>query len=234
MPVRYLPWWAALTATLAILSAPWALDNNLLNLVFKPLTTLLLIAWAWPRGQGDAARPWLRAGLCLSLLGDIALLWPVAGFLPGLVSFLLAHLAYSLAFTRGGVRLWWPAVAAYAAVALLVLLQLWPGIGPALRGPVLAYVLALAAMAVLAASRWQRLRADPAKAAQAVLARWAAVGGALFMLSDATLAFNKFAGGVPWSGLWILLSYWLAQGAIVASLATAPGRASGVKSATNS
>ena len=36
----------------------------------------------------------------LSLVGDVALLWPREGFLPGLVAFLLAHLAYLAAFTR--------------------------------------------------------------------------------------------------------------------------------------
>jgi uncharacterized membrane protein YhhN len=215
---RTLPWLAALSALLAILSAPWALDTEALNVIFKPLTTILLIAWAWPRGAGEAARPWLRAGLGLSLLGDIALLWPSSGFLPGLVAFLLAHLAYSVGFTRGGGRLWWPVAGAYALVAAVVLSQVWPGVGPLLRGPVLAYVLALAGMATLAAGRWHKLRGQPA---QARLARWAALGGALFLLSDATLAVNKFAGPVPLSGLWILLSYWLAQGCIAASLAPA-------------
>ena len=44
------------------------------------------------------------AGLGLSLVGDVALMIP-QGFLAGLVAFLLAHLAYLVAFTRGGVRL---------------------------------------------------------------------------------------------------------------------------------
>lgn len=216
MLYRLLPWLIALSGALAISAAPWALHTEALNFVFKPLTTILLIAWAWPRGARSPQQPWLRAGLCLSLGGDIALLWPVAGFLPGLVCFLLAHLAYSVAFTRGGLRLWWPAALAYAAVAVGVLTQIWPGIAGPLRGPVLAYVLALASMAVLAASRWQAVRHDPVAGG---LARWAALGGALFMLSDATLAINKFAGPLWLSGLWILLSYWLAQACIAASLA---------------
>ena len=70
--------------------------------LLKPLTTALVIAFAIGRGQpGDARRRALLLGLCLSLLGDVALLWPQQGFLPGLVAFLLAHLAYLLAFTRG-------------------------------------------------------------------------------------------------------------------------------------
>jgi uncharacterized membrane protein YhhN len=38
-----------------------------------------------------------------------------------------------------------------------------------------------------------------------------ALGGALFLASDALLAINKFAGPLPLAGLWILASYWLAQ-----------------------
>lgn len=226
-----LPWLIVLSGALAISAAPWALATEALNWVFKPLTTLLLIAWAWPRGVGTPARAWLRAGLVLSLGGDIALLWPGPGFLPGLVCFLLAHLAYSLAFIRSGARLWWPAAVGYGAIALAVLLGLWPGIGPALRGPVVAYVLALAGMATLAAGRWWQVRGD---AVVVPLAGRAALGAALFLLSDATLAVNKFAGPVPLSGLWILLSYWWAQGLIAASLAPPTLGSSDVNTATKS
>ncbi|MEQ1871996.1 MAG: lysoplasmalogenase family protein, partial [Vicinamibacterales bacterium] len=51
------------------------------------------------------------------LAADVALLWPTQGFLPGLVSFLFAHLAYLVAFTRHQrFGAWWPAFAAYALV----------------------------------------------------------------------------------------------------------------------
>lgn len=36
----------------------------------------------------------MRTGLILSLAGDVALRWPIRGFLPGLVAFLLAQLAH--------------------------------------------------------------------------------------------------------------------------------------------
>jgi uncharacterized membrane protein YhhN len=46
-----------------------------------------------------------------------------------------------------------------------------------------------------------------------------ALGGALFVLSDALLAINRFAAPLPLSGLWILCSYWLAQVCIASWLA---------------
>ncbi|MFD2454334.1 lysoplasmalogenase family protein [Ideonella paludis] len=120
-------------ASLAIASAPWALNLPWLNFVFKPLATLVIIAYAWGRGLSEPLlRRWVVAGLVLSLGGDIALLWPEQGFLPGLVSFLLAHLCYLWAFTRRQrLAAWWPAFAAYALIAAAVLSQLWPGVpGP--------------------------------------------------------------------------------------------------------
>ena len=59
------------SALLAIASAPWALGLPALNFVFKPLTTLLIIALAWRRGRGQpAARRWVLAGLLCSLCGE--------------------------------------------------------------------------------------------------------------------------------------------------------------------
>lgn len=209
---------AALTAVLTIAAGPLGLAW--MNFVFKPLTTLLIIAWAWPRGAGEGARrAWLRAGLVLSLVGDVALLWPERGFLPGLVAFLLAHLAYIVAFTRGlrlGAR---PGpFVAYALVAGGLLWRLWPGVPAPLRAPVLAYVAALACMAAQAAGAWLVARRGPAEA-WAWRAAW---GGALFVASDATLAFNRFSSPVPAAGFWILATYWLAQAAIAGSLRPAP------------
>ena len=213
LPVSLPPLLIALiaSAALAIAAAPWALNQPLLAWIFKPLATLLVIAHAWPRG-GDqlSARHWVRLGLIWSLVGDVALLWPDKGFLPGLVSFLLAHLAYLMAFTRG-TRLaqHWMPFGAYALVAGGVLAALWPGVPEALRLPVLAYVLCLGAMAAQAAVVWRLGRERGA-----VLA----AGGALFMLSDALLATNKFAGPLPLASLWVLASYWAAQWCIASWL----------------
>lgn len=210
---------AAISGVLAIVSAPWALGQPWLNYVFKPATTLLLMLWAWPRGAGHPMQPWIRRALVCSLAGDVALMWPVSGFLPGLGSFMLAHLAYMVAFTRGGHRAWWwPALAFNAVVAAAVLNWLWPSIPAELQPPVLVYVVALSCMAALAAGRWQALRQDAAQAAQVSGARLAACGGLLFMLSDSLIAINKFAGPVPMDSLWVLVTYWVAQACFVSAL----------------
>lgn len=176
------------------------------SFLFKPLTTMLVIAYAWHRG-GDVPRQrrFILAGLVLSLAGDVFLLWPKAGFLPGLVSFLLAHLMYIAAFcvpARFAVR---PVpFVFYGIVAAGVLSQLWSSIPAALRAPVVAYVACLAAMAAQAAAWWRSNATNNN-------ARWAATGGVLFMSSDTLLAINKFAVPLPFASLWILVTYWAAQ-----------------------
>ena len=214
---RTLPWLATLSGAIAILAfigggPAWV------GFVFKPLTTLLIIAFAWPRG-GDALkqRRLIRTGLILSLAGDVFLLWPKEGFLPGLVAFLLAHLAYIAAFcvpVKLAARP--PVFVAYALIVAPILATLWPGIPGPLRAPVVVYVVCLATMAAQAGAWWRS--SVSAHAANQTLARAAALGGVLFMASDSLLAINKFGAPLPLASLWILLSYWLAQWCIASAL----------------
>ena len=212
---RLLPWLAAISGSIAILAAVGAVPAGL-HIVFKPLTTVLILAFAWPRGATQAKpRRLVRIGLVLSLLGDVALLWPQQGFLPGLIAFLLAHLAYIAAFCVPVRLAAKPLVfVVYGVVAAMILSLLWGGVPAALRAPVVAYVLCLATMAAQAGVWW---RASAGRA-DAALARHAAIGGLLFMVSDTLLATNKFAVPLPLAPLWILATYWLAQGCIASAL----------------
>ncbi|BDU16139.1 lysoplasmalogenase [Lysobacter auxotrophicus] len=201
----------AATALLAIVGAycpamPW------LHWVFKPLTTLL-IAWSVWRLPSDAPRyrTWLLVGLALSTAGDVFLMLPVDAFVAGLASFLLAHLAYLLAL-RQRERFFaaaWPFVL-YALVAGAVLAQLWPGLPGELRVPVIVYVIVLAAMAAQASAVWWRRR-DGA----ALCGAW---GGALFVLSDALLAWDRFVAPFAAASFAVLTSYWLAQRGLARSV----------------
>src|SRR6201993_5355198 len=208
-PRRLLPLVGAFAALLAIASAPWALDRAWLNFAFKPLATLCVIAWAaLGRSDDGLVKRWIVIGLAFSLAGDIALLWPVQGFLAGLVAFLLGHLSYLVALTRRvNFLASRPAFGAWAIVAASVLASLWAGVPADMRVPVLVYVAALSAMAAQATSVWLARRGRPDGA------RWrtVAIGAALFVLSDAILATDKFVGGIAWPTLWNLSLYWLGQ-----------------------
>ena len=217
---RLLPVLGAVAALLAIASAPWALDRPWLNFAFKPSATLCVIAWAaLGRSDDGLVKRWIVIGLVFSLAGDVALLWPVQGFLMGLVAFLLGHLSYLVGLTRRVKFLASPpAFGAWAIVAASVLASLWHGVPPELRAPVLAYVTALAAMAAQASSVWLARRAQPDAA------RWrtVAIGAALFVLSDAILATDKFVGGIPMPTLFNLSTYWLGQWFIARAAVRAP------------
>src|SRR4051812_45176161 len=142
MPLPVLTLVSAIVAIAASLLGP---AYAALLFVFKPLTTVLVIVYAWPRGANSPRQQrFVRIGLVLSLVGDVFLLWPKEGFLPGLVSFLLAHLAYIAAFcvpARLAARSL--VFAVYGVIAALILSQLWAGVPGALRAPVLGYVVCL-------------------------------------------------------------------------------------------
>lgn len=143
--------------------------------------------------------------LFFSWLGDNApaLTSEDAGFLVMVGFFLLAQVVYIAAF--------WPTrhtsvarrpilVAPYvAAIAALVALC-FEGAG-ALLAPVLVYGLCLGTMAVLATG----------------VHPLTAVGGAVFLGSDALIALGQFADGVsiPEQGFWVMLTYVVGQALIV-------------------
>ena len=217
---RWLPALTVASAMLAIANGTWALDHRALLFVFKPLTTLLIIAHAWRRGaDAPAARRFVLAGLWFSLLGDVALMWPQRGFVPGLVAFLIAHVLYIVAFTREHRFAAQPAaLAAYALIAGTILAFLWGDIPAGLRIPVAGYVFALTAMAAQTTVVGLRAEGDDVHRARGLM-----IGGALFMASDTVLAVNRFAMPIPAAGLWILATYWAAQWLIAAWLKpTAP------------
>lgn len=213
------PWLWRLAAALSGLTAIWALSHGAwwLGALTKPLATLLI--W-WPLFR-QASTPRARKlhwGLLASTAGDISLLWPEEGFLPGLVSFLVAHLLYAAAFWpgRGRLKACAPALAAYAVLAGGILSWLWPGVPVPLQPPVIVYVSALTGMAVLAYGEW-RTSAMAGLSAGPFL-RLSALGGLCFVLSDAYLAGDKFQGPLPAAAAVVLTLYWLSQGLMAASV----------------
>lgn len=209
----------AASAALAILGALIDGNGRWLHYVCKPLTTLLLLWMALAAGPAASTgyRRSIAVGLVLSVAGDIFLMLPGDWFVPGLVSFLLAHIAYATAFARGAsTGATAVALLAYALVSGLILAGLLPSVPTALQLPVLAYVAVIAVMAALAAARAWRLRSTAVKTAHP--ARIAALGGALFILSDTLLAWDRFVTDIPVAIVWVLASYYAAQWCIADSV----------------
>jgi len=184
-----------------------------LHFVFKPLTMLVAIALVAARAYSSGARArfhiYLIAALVASLAGDVFLMLPGAYFIPGLASFLVAHLFY-IALFRQGVP-WFPsrrALLSTLGVGAAMYAWVWGGLAdPVLKVAVAAYVSVIALMVAQAIGRAATVR-DPAATAVA----W---GACVFMLSDSLIAINRFVQPLPLVSLWVLTSYYAAQILIV-------------------
>ena len=135
------------------------------------------------------------AALFLSWLGDLA----GYNLLPKVACFLLAQLCYVAAFWPRRSRSIWRrplAAGAYATVVIVLVVVVARDAGP-LAVPVVVYGVSLGLMATLATG----------------VNGVAAVGGALFVVSDAILALDTFVGGftLPHASFWNILTYVVAQ-----------------------
>lgn len=176
--------------------------------VLKPLTTLLLIGLA-TRGASSGYRRLMLLGLLLSLAGDVFLMLPGDWFIPGLASFLCAHIAYTVAFwrSRPGWTAWgWGVAVALVGIGSFMYSQFMPSLQP--QGPVMLAAVAAYVVAILLMTLRAVLTQDGV----------IAVGALLFLLSDAILGWNRFAAPVPLADLWIMVAYWSGQGFLAYSV----------------
>jgi len=161
--------------------------------IAKALLMPLLAAYAGVRG----APRLLLAALLLGWCGDLALLSDAdPAFLVGMASFAAGHVCYLVLFRRTArvrdARL----VGAYVTALVALVVLLWPGLPAGLRLPVAGYSLLLTAMA------YGATRLGPV----------AALGGALFMLSDTLIATGVADWPqLPKAAFWIMLTYIAAQ-----------------------
>lgn len=149
----------------------------------KPLTTMLVVGLAIANESptGQVATAVIALVLCLE--GDIALMAAVDNFVLGLASFLLGHLAFIYLFVHYEMPELWLAAFALALVVALVatvgrrIVRAAAAEQPALRIPVIAYLLVISVMAVCG---WATGRG------------WVIAGSTLFVISDSLLGWRQF------------------------------------------
>ena len=195
---------AAVVAALAYL-AGLVLDSPALRLVAKPVpaVSLALVVLSGGRDRYGQA---IAVGLFVSALGDVLLELP-GRFVPGLVSFLAAHVAYTAAFVHEERHLRIARALPFAVWLLAAFLWLRPGLHE-LTVPVVVYMLAIGTMMWRAAARWG---AHPG-------AEVAVVGAILFGLSDTLIAIDRFHAPFPGARYAIILLYWAGQAGIASSV----------------
>lgn len=181
--------------------------------ISKTLLIPLLIIVTFSQNTFKTKRLLISA-LGWSWLGDVLLIFAPHNdlfFIAGLASFLLAHVFYVILFIKQDKqsdflwKQWLPAFLGVFIYLFIFLTLLFPYLKE-MKLPVIIYSLVISTMFLFAYKglfQWH----SPCK-------KWVLLGAIFFLMSDSILAFNKFHTSIPLSGVWIMMTYLLAQGSI--------------------
>lgn len=195
------------------------LASEVLDYIFKPLIMpCLALLFIYPKVTDLTANRkkydnLILLGFFFSWLGDIALMFDKLNsnfFLAGLSSFLLAHICYIFAFYQSSKDSSSPTLLSkkpYLFVPLLVyggglFYFLLPNLQE-FTAPVFVYSVVISLMACFALNRKNSV--NP-RSFNLIF-----YGSLLFVVSDSLIALNKFLLAIPYNGLWVMLTYMLAQ-----------------------
>ena len=193
-----LDWWSVHTS------------NKTLEYVCKPATAVLMLLAALAIDPADdAARWWLVAALVLCVAGDVFLMLPRDAFVPGLASFAVAQVLFTVSFLVRGVSglrtiVGLLLVAAGAAiVARRFISALREADRHSLVPAISVYVTVISAMTVGSIAAGTAL---------------SIVGALLFMTSDSLIAEERFVRSRRWQPLTIIVTYHFALAGLVLGL----------------
>jgi uncharacterized membrane protein YhhN len=173
-----------------------AMDHSSWRFFTKPLLLPIIIWFYFTYSQQNVFRinQWFLSGLILSFLGDVFLLFEW-GFMPGLGSFLLAHICYIVYFfkiKKKNVWSWLPFVFLYLGSFIY---YIYPYLN-AMTIPVVIYGITIATMLYFSISTYSSLLI---------------LGAVLFVISDSVLAINIFVQHSTEKDLIVMITYVLAQ-----------------------
>lgn len=163
----------------------------------KPILVpvLILIYIAQLKSEKMQLDKFFLLGLMLSFFGDLLLLFEW-GFLPGLGSFLIAHLFYIISFKKKNqkrISEFWPVILSIYASILLVFL--FPYLKE-MKIPVIIYATVIATMMYNAIKTQNRNLI---------------IGALLFLISDTLLAVFLFLQPLAFLNVLVMVTYLLAQ-----------------------
>jgi uncharacterized membrane protein YhhN len=184
--------------------------------ITKPGVMVALLAWLWLYSGFQGPLLWFALGIVFSLVGDVFLLFPPRFFSLGLVSFLLAHLAYIWGLNAQEeipvlAALLFVLVTFAAGAFFLVRLdrKLRQPRLSFLRIPVWVYSITISLMMASAALAIFRPSWDLQNALLV------AAGGMLFFISDNLLAWNCFVSSIRRGKFWVRITYHMGQLALI-------------------
>lgn len=192
-----------------------AVTNNISELRFftKPLITISLMIFIYLTIKKKSRfTSKIKIGLFFSLLGDVLLMFSghhQLYFMLGLSAFLIAHLFYIAAFyvdlkskVENEKRFVLPIFIVFGFLCISYYYFLRPYLG-SMNIPVLAYCFVITLMGITAALRYGKTNYKSFL--------WILLGAILFIISDATLAYNKFVERMDMGDFWVMTTYMLAQ-----------------------
>jgi len=188
-------------------------ELSVLKYITKPLIVIsLLIMFAISTKLKGRFHKRLFTGLVFGLIGDVLLMlvWKNEVFFTyGLIAFLLCHIFYIRAFyldfssapqlDKKGARI---AIALCAVFSISFYVYIRHGLG-AMKLPVMVYTFVISLMMMMAAFRNMRVNK--------ISFNLILFGAIFFLISDSTLAYNKFVKGFDLAGLLIMATYMIAQ-----------------------
>jgi len=197
------------------------LGNETLVFIFKPMLMLPLIIFSYYY-VGKPLSSLLIVSLIFSWSGDVNLLFVYLNenfFLSGLASFLIAHILYIVIFKKeiknstqpSNLKLTLVASSGFLLFYILLMTYLFPNLKE-FAPPVLVYGLVICAMGIFAFVRKNKVNKTSFK--------FVYLGALIFILSDTTIAINKFAFSeqLPFASTIIMTTYTLAQVLIVVGI----------------
>ncbi len=210
-----LPFAAITVVALALLLLAESRDWRLGVWLTKPVAAAGFIAAALAAGALDSVHGpyglWVLLALILCFAGDVLLIPKdrPAVFRAGILSFLLGHLVFCLAFVVRGVDAigLGSACIPVGLVAVWVLRWLSPRLPGDFRIAVYAYVVVISCMVVLASGAWG-----------AVGDARIALGAVMFFVSDLAVARQRFVASSVWNARWGLPLYFGGQLVLAATV----------------
>ena len=181
------------------------IDLYWLRMVTKPIPVLLMAIYLLMQSNKRSFQWLVILGLLFGMGGDILLEYSPDTFLFGLISFLLGHILYIIAFLSDCRSPGW----GYAIFVYLYGVAVYGFLETGNLGemalPVLAYILVITTMVWRAAARYHAPGVDQESAKAGVL------GSLLFLASDSLLAVTLFVYDIPYASIVVIITYWLGQ-----------------------
>lgn len=203
-----------------------ATKRRRLEYVMKPGTMLSLILWfttSLPTAP-PAFTTVFTLGLALSLVGDVFLMLPNDRFLSGVIAFLLAHVAYVIAYNMGGILVTPISLFVLLVVGViaffntrLIVRALQSSGKDKLIGPIIMYAV------VLTATVWSTTTTLFRPEWSLIGAIITFIGGWLFYATDSMNAWTRLVSPLPRGRLPVMITYHIAQFLMAAGVLIAVG-----------